>query len=66
MRSGVSLIANREMFMFEDGERDARTTKEVREIDLNIAPLADHGFNGQQSCERAVAIPSRPVAKLTI
>ena len=66
MRSGVSLIASRKMRVLEDGERDASTAKQVREIDLNIAALADDGFNGEQSGERAIAIPCRPVAKLTV
>src|SRR3546814_8458628 len=66
MRSGVSLIADRKICVFEDGERDASGAKILREIDLDAAAFANNGFNWQQSLNRTVTLESGAVAKLAI
>src|SRR3546814_20962569 len=66
MRSGVSLIADRKICVFEDGERDASGAKILREIDLDAAAFANNGFNWQQSLNRTVTLDRRAVAKLAI
>src|SRR3546814_13148323 len=64
MRSGVSLIADRKICVFEDGERDASGAKILREIDLDAAAFANNGFNWQQSLNRTVTLERGAVAKL--
>src|SRR3546814_20347489 len=66
MRSGVSLIADRKICVFEDGERDASGAKILREIDLDAAAFANNGFNWQQSLNRTVTLERGAVAKLAI
>src|SRR3546814_15739458 len=66
MRSGVSLIADRKICVFEDGERDASGAKILREIDLDAAAFANNGFNWQQSLNRTVTLDRAAVAKLAI
>jgi hypothetical protein len=56
----VSLIAERKIFMLEDGEWNASCAKALRKIDLDAASLADDGFDGQQG------VTSRFVRQTTI
>jgi len=62
----VSLIAERKIFMLEDGEWNASCAKALRKIDLDAASLADDGFDGQQADQRAVPFEGGAVAELAV
>ena len=62
----MSLIAERKIFMLEDGEWNASCAKALRKIDLDAASLADDGFDGQQADQRAVPFEGGAVAELAV